>query len=191
MCDQALNLRTAVRTCLLQAFPDLRCFVRIAPAGSLWLLVSDAPRQAGEAALRRAAESWGLPYAVEKGLLYLDAPASAYQEALEANCAVPAGPYRAAYASLQAAAVLLLRHPMPYPNPANAKPLLREGWRALALGETQVWRWADDMRSVLADRLRTGETSGLFACGALLAAWLAKNEVMLPVDTTITGNMEE
>lgn len=191
MCDRAPDLRTAVRTSLLQAFPGLHCFVRIAPAGSRWLLISDAPRHLGESSLRQAVESWGLPHVIESGLLCLDAPESAYQEALEAKCAFPTGSYREDYASLQATTVLLLRHPAPHPNPALATPLLREGWRAMALGEAQTRQWADDMRGVLASRLRQRETSGLSACGVLLASWLAKKDVTLPANTTLAVNLEE
>lgn len=181
MVDHALRLRDDVRSELLRSFSGLRCFVRIAPVDSPWLLVSDAPRQVMEEALQHQVETWSMPFAIENGLLYLDAPVHAYERALEIKPRLRAGPYHAEYERLQATAMLLLRHPLDAPALDQARPLLRESWRAFALGDAQVRLWADELRTALACGLREREVSGLFACGELLAAWLEQKGIPVPL----------
>lgn len=185
MFDLALRLRDDTREELLRAFPGVRCFVRIAPVDSPWLLLSDAPRQVDVHALRRVIEARSLPYGTQNGLLHLDAPIGAYEEALHNRRTVSDGPYHQGYERLQATAELLLRQQAEVADMTKAKPLLREGWRAFAMGETQVLLWADAMRAFLARGLREEKCSGLYACGLLLADWLEQKGVPVPVGCAV------
>ncbi len=156
-----------------EALGDARGFVRWADAPDA-LLVSDAGRHALPEKPLNALRDLGFRVWQRDDLTWLDAPDDAYARALAARWRdkLPV----AAPLALRSLCDGLLRQPCEQADTPDARRMIRSAWQALSGEDARAWAWADHVRAEAAIRMREHMYDGLYACGVLLAQYLAARQ---------------